>query len=470
MKALIAILFLVIFMVPNVFANPVEMTIAWDPDAQEIEGGQPIRDWADYPIGVANEIPIVDDRTWLGDIYLIAVYDRMLRGDEIKKNFDTGYAGKDRVKNNLIALWKFDGNFNDQTDNPLNLAFYPSNTTEWIEGGGLRINESTTLTSASPNKVVDAIRASNAFTVEVWVKPANLIQDGPARIFTISQDSSLRNFTLGQAADGYVVRNRRLDSTDNGTPHILAEGSVNGELQHVVYAIDDRGAGTIYVDGVGVASQHTLKPTNAPWEKLKVFSRVDPDGVYDYENPVVTLETTYDPNGYSKPVSKKIAVEYENFVVSKKQFIMRSCAVVDGAEKCSEDSDETENSSFTVDMTRPPKTVLSVNKTATDYVFVWTDTGERTWRYQLQYSYRDPAVNRGGYVVLRTVDAPELTALVPINEIQDLLVENSTMWLTMVSITKPMIYSRWTEEDVRIDRHVPVTLQPVMNIKISNVF
>lgn len=465
------VLFIFFFNVNISFANPAKVKISWDADTQEIEGGKPIRDWADYPVGIANEIPAEDDRTWLGDIYLVAVYDRMLRGDEIKQNFDAGYAGEDRVTKNLIALWNFKGDFNDQTTDPLNLAVYPSNTTEWIDGGGLRINESTTLTSASPNKIVNAIKASSEFTVEVWVIPANLTQDGPARIFTISQDSGLRNFTLGQSAGNYVTRCRIVDNTDNGTPALVAEGKAKLELTQLVYAIDSRGAATIYVDAVGAVSQHTLKPDNIPWQRLKVFDRVDPDGTYDYENPIATLETTYDPNGYSKPVEQPIEVEYENFVVSTKQFIMRSCADVaddDGnnVEICSEDSDETENSSFEYDMTRPDKTLLSVNKTATDYVFVWTDTGERTWRYQLQYSYRDPDTNRGGYTVLRTIDAPNLTVSVPIDEIQGLLTENSTMWLTMVSITKEMIYSRWTDEDVRIDRHVPLTIQPVKNITI----
>lgn len=451
-----------------VFANPVSMGIKWDADTQEIEGGQPIQNWVDYPVGAANEIAPEDDRTWLGDIYLIAVYDRMLRGDEIKVNFDAGYNGNSRVTKNLIALWNFNGNYDDQTENPLNFAYYPSGTTEWIEGGGIRINESTTLSTASPNKVVDAIKASSAFTAEVWIKPANLTQSGPARIFTISQNSGVRNFTLGQQGTEYRARCRRLGTTDQGTPALIAPaGSVELNLQHVVYAIDDRGAATIYINGVGVVSQHTLKPTSTPWEKLQVFGRDLPDGVYDYGNPIIELETTYDPNGYSKPIEEAIEVEYENFVVSKKQFIMRSCAMIDGVLECSEDSEETEQSSYEADMTRPPKTVLTMNQTGTDYVFSWSDTGERTYRYNLQYSYRDPATNRGGYVVLRTIDSPSTTVSVPIEEIQGLLTDNPKMWLTMVSITKHMIYSRWTDQDVEIQKQAPIVIPSVQNFSVK---
>jgi hypothetical protein len=131
---------------------------------------------------------------------------------------------------------------------------------------------------------------------------------------------------------------------------------------------------------------------------------------------------------------------------------------------CGEDSDEV---FFEYDMTRPPKTLLSVNKTATDYVFVWTDTGERTKKYQLQYSFRDPAVNRGGYTVLRTVDAPALTVSVPISELWPPEETNEKMWLTMVSITKEMIYSRWTEEDVALDNaNIKPVVKPVQGIVI----
>ena len=197
------------------------------------------------------------------------------------------------------------------------------------------------------------------------------------------------------------------------------------------------------------------------WQNIKFYVR-DEGAEHDFANPIHTLSQSY-VDGLSTPTDTIVTVECENFVVTNKYFVLRSGAMVGTEEIQSEDSDEVQ---FICDMTRPEKTLLSVNQTPTDYVFVWTDTGERTWRYQLQYSYRDPATNRGGYKVLRTIDAPALTVSVPIDEIQNLLVDNETMWLTMVSITKAMIYSRWTDEDVRIDRYVPVTIQPVRNIKI----
>jgi hypothetical protein len=44
-----------------------------------------------YDFGLANEVNYpVDDRTWLGDIFLVAIYGDNLTGVEVKQNFDAG--------------------------------------------------------------------------------------------------------------------------------------------------------------------------------------------------------------------------------------------------------------------------------------------------------------------------------------------------------------------------------------------
>ena len=51
-------------------------------------------------------------------------------------------------------------------------------------------------------------------TLEAWIRPANVSQDGPARIISISSSKTERNVTLGQGlhgnrpADLYMVRLR----------------------------------------------------------------------------------------------------------------------------------------------------------------------------------------------------------------------------------------------------------------------
>ena len=199
------------------------------------------------------------------------------------------------------------------------------------------------------------------------------------------------------------------------------------------------------------------------WQSIEFFTRLE-GGEYNREAPLTVLSQSY-VDGKSTPTETVLNIEYENFVVSKQYLMLKACAMVSTEKICSDDSDEVP---FEYDMTRPPRTVLSMNRTSTDYEFVWTDTGARTKKYQLQYSFRDPAVNRGGYSVIRTVDAPALSVSIPAEEIQGLMGDNEKMWLTMVSITKEMIYSRWTEVDVEITSAAVVEIPTVKNIRVSS--
>lgn len=112
--------------------------------------------------------------------------------------------------------------------------------------------------SAAPAaKITDALKASNALTVEAWVKPANTTQDGPARIASISAGTLNRNVTLGQSASAWNIRLRTssADSDANGRPAtVTPTGTATTALHHVVYTRDAAGNVNVYVDGVLRAS------------------------------------------------------------------------------------------------------------------------------------------------------------------------------------------------------------------------
>jgi len=138
---------------------------------------------------------------------------------------------------------------------PLNMIIENTGNVSWDNDCGLTINTATEITSTEPaTKIIDALKASNAFTIEAWVQPSNDTQDGPSRIVSISENTSNRNVTLGQENDEYVSRLRTSDgsNSNNGTPEVLTSGGFDMSIpQHLVYTWD---AGTgnhrIYVDGV----------------------------------------------------------------------------------------------------------------------------------------------------------------------------------------------------------------------------
>jgi hypothetical protein len=85
--------------------------------------------------------------------------------------------------------------------------------------GRLSVESAVLIASIQPaKKVIDAVKKSNAITIEAWLKPAGNSQSGASRIVSLSVDASQRNFTLGQDKEAYDVRLRATGSDKNGMP------------------------------------------------------------------------------------------------------------------------------------------------------------------------------------------------------------------------------------------------------------
>ena len=63
---------------------------------------------------------------------------------------------------------------------------------QW-QKGMLVVRSSTKISSSGPaKKIIDAVKRSNAVTIEAWVKPQANRQTGPARIVSLSADANQR--------------------------------------------------------------------------------------------------------------------------------------------------------------------------------------------------------------------------------------------------------------------------------------
>ncbi|MCK5187632.1 MAG: LamG domain-containing protein, partial [Deltaproteobacteria bacterium] len=162
-----------------------------------------------------------------------------------------------RVTNDQVALYSFkEGSGTTVNDvsgvgAPLNLTVASEAAISWIPGGGLSVDSSTLIESGvAATKVIDAVKASNEITIEAWIKPANNTQEGPARIFTLSSNTSYRNFTLGQQTNTYDVRFRTTSTSLNGIPSVTTPaGTLTTDLTHLVYTRAASGEIKIYIDG-----------------------------------------------------------------------------------------------------------------------------------------------------------------------------------------------------------------------------
>ncbi len=121
----------------------------------------------------------------------------------------------------------------------------------------LLVEGSTALSTVDPmSAFVESCQQTGELTVAALLAPANLEQEGPARVVTLSTDTSQRNFTLGQSGSRWTFRLRASTTSSNGMPDFEApEGSVTGEAAHLVVTRDAEGVVRFYVDGKQVAEQ-----------------------------------------------------------------------------------------------------------------------------------------------------------------------------------------------------------------------
>lgn len=171
--------------------------------------------------------------------------------------------GDERYEEGLIARWEFKeltGTVAADTSGvapamDLNLEGDVEFMTSYgIDLAGGRAIASEATSRKFYDRVADMDTGSQQYTVEMWIAPANITQDGPARIFTYSRSSGQRNMMLGQVAYQYVARNRSFNTATNGNGNPEFETydvdqDAQATLQHVVLTYDQVGGRRIFVDG-----------------------------------------------------------------------------------------------------------------------------------------------------------------------------------------------------------------------------
>ena len=167
-------------------------------------------------------------------------------------------SGGSRYDSNVIALYEFkSGSGNIAVDSSgvapaLNLTL--SGNVNWVGGWGIQIvNGRAQGSTTASKKLSDLIKATGEYSIEAWVAPANVVQEGPARIVSYSAGTTVRNFTLGQTKYNYDFLQRSSTTDGNGNPALStadADQDLQATLQHVVVTFDPINGRKIYVNGV----------------------------------------------------------------------------------------------------------------------------------------------------------------------------------------------------------------------------
>jgi hypothetical protein len=171
-----------------------------------------------------------------------------------------------RHDNNVIALYEFktgSGNATFDTSGvepALNLTL--SGDYRWVGGWGIQLIDGKARgTSGASAKLRNLITATGEFSVEAWVAPANVTQDGPARIVTYAGDNANRNFMLGQTLFNYDTFVRSSECDAGGGPQLStrdADEVLQATLQHVVLTYDPANGRRIWVNGELESDADTL--------------------------------------------------------------------------------------------------------------------------------------------------------------------------------------------------------------------
>jgi hypothetical protein len=139
---------------------------------------------------------------------------------------------------------------------PLDLSIDDPSAVTWTSDG-LRIDAAVTI--ASPGAAADlhaALTETDTFTLEAEFTPANLTQDGPARLVAFGDGTSSRNLELGQSQAAYGGRLRTIYHSD-GTPDAASGSVLTTQRQHVVMTYNGSEL-RLYRDGALEVAQ--------PWE------------------------------------------------------------------------------------------------------------------------------------------------------------------------------------------------------------
>lgn len=172
-----------------------------------------------------------------------------------------------RVETNVLALYEFkegDGAVAFDTsgvDPAANLTLYDD--VDWVGSWGIRINNGhARAQTENSSKFYDNIAlGTGEYSIEAWVVPSNVTQEGPASIVSYSDGADLRNFTLGQTLYNYNFLSRSSLTGPNAQPMVStpdADEILQATLQHVVTVYDPIDGRSIYVNGELVSEADAL--------------------------------------------------------------------------------------------------------------------------------------------------------------------------------------------------------------------
>lgn len=174
-----------------------------------------------------------------------------------------GDGTSERVTQGLAALYTFEESggsvVHDQAGALTGLDLHVEDPALVSWGpGSLSTQAGARLATAGPaTSLAQALAGTGELTLEAWIAPEDVVQEGPARILSLSGGASTRNVTLGQGlwgdqpSDTYNVQLRTTETDPDGMPLLTTgPGAASVGLQHLAYTRTAQGIARLFVNGV----------------------------------------------------------------------------------------------------------------------------------------------------------------------------------------------------------------------------
>ena len=180
----------------------------------------------------------------------------------------------------MIARWEFkEGEGSTARDTSgiqplMDLQF--AGDVSWVGGWGINLNGGRAqATTTNSKKLFNKIAETAEYSIEAWVAPNNVTQEGPARIISYSAGNADSNFLLGQTQYNYDFLHRSEASDDTGNPALStadADERLQAALQHVVVTYNAQEGRKIYVNGEFTGDEDPAPGTSiAKWSNSYQF-------------------------------------------------------------------------------------------------------------------------------------------------------------------------------------------------------
>ena len=168
-----------------------------------------------FPLLLGNER--TGNRPWRGYVSEVLIANRAIAEEEVQAFSNKRFFAD--IGDSLVASYQLTGkeSYPDQTGQLMELSWRGTPPEAQAKMGVFLTPSHWLETKAPAALITEKIRETSQFTIGTTVATADTTQTGPARVVSLSGDTSHRNFTLGQQETDLVFRLRTPVTGKNGS-------------------------------------------------------------------------------------------------------------------------------------------------------------------------------------------------------------------------------------------------------------